>query len=214
MPDFPETVDSLIIRIRDPSNRAAWDRFEQLYRPVIFRIARAKGLQHADALDLVQQVLFSVASAIDRFEKRDGTAGFRHWLSRITRNAILKALSRQPQDRAAGGSAVLDVLGDVPASDPETDALIDLEYRRELFQRAAASVRADVQETTWLAFEMTALQQRSIRDTAEKLGVSVGSVYAARSRIIRRIRNAVAQLEQPEPGDDFRGSVIKQGHQS
>lgn len=70
MPDYPETNESLIVQVRDPSNWAAWLQFEQLYRPVIFRIARAKGLQHADALDLVQQVLISVSSAIDRFEKQ------------------------------------------------------------------------------------------------------------------------------------------------
>ena len=57
MPEFPETAESLILQVVDSSNRAAWDQFEQLYRPVIFRIAVGKGLQEADALDLVQQVL-------------------------------------------------------------------------------------------------------------------------------------------------------------
>lgn len=66
MPEFPETSESLIARVRDPSNRVAWDQFEQLYRPVVFRTARAKGLQHSDALDLVQQVLMSVSSAIGK----------------------------------------------------------------------------------------------------------------------------------------------------
>ncbi|MCG8651916.1 MAG: sigma-70 family RNA polymerase sigma factor [Pirellulales bacterium] len=199
MPEFPETSESLIVRVRDPSNRLAWDEFEQLYRPVIFRIARAKGLQHADALDLVQQVLISVASAIDRFEKQNNGASFRNWLSRITRNAILKALSRPPRDRPVGGSAILDVLSEVPAGDPETAALINLEYRRELFQRAAEQVRCEVQESTWLAFELTALQDTPVDRAAKVLAVSTGSVYAARSRVMRRIRNAVLRLEKSEP---------------
>lgn len=199
MPDFPETVDSLIIRIQDPSNRAAWEQFEQLYRPVIFRIARAKGLQHADALDLVQQVLISVASAIDRFEKQKGIR-FRNWLGRVTRNAILKALARQSNVRGLGGSAVLDVLSNLPADDPETDSLINLEYRRELFRIAAQRVRGEVHEETWLAFEMTALQQTPIQQAAKFLAVSSGSIYAARSRVMRRIRNAVLQLEKSHSG--------------
>lgn len=202
MSKFPETIDSLIVRVRDPSNRAAWDQFEQLYRPVIFRIARAKGLQHADALDLVQQVLISVASAIDRFEKQNGGVRFRNWLSRITRNAILKALSRRPTDRAAGGSNILDVLSEVPAADKETDALINLEYRRELFQHAAEQVRSEVQESTWLAFELTALQETPIDRVAKALAVSTGSVYAARSRVMRRIRNAVLRLDESEPEEE------------
>lgn len=200
MPEFPETVDSLIARVRDPSNRSAWDEFEQLYRPVIFRIARAKGLQHADALDLVQQVLISVAAAISRYEKRNDGERFRNWLSRVTRNAIFKALSRQPRDQAAGGSNVLDVLSEVPANDPETDALINLEYRRELFRRAAEQVRGEVQEATWMAFELTALQQASIEQAAKVLSISTGSVYAARSRVMRRIRDMVLRLEESDSG--------------
>lgn len=194
LPEFPETNESLIVQVRDPSNRAAWEQFEQLYRPVIFRIARAKGLQHADALDLVQQVLISVSSAIDRFEKQPEGSRFRNWLGRITRNAILKALTRQPRDRASGGSDVLDILSEIPA-DPETEALINLEYRRELFQRAAQQVRSQSQEVTWLAFEMTELQQISIERTSALLQISTGSVYAARSRVMRRIRNTIEKLE-------------------
>jgi RNA polymerase sigma-70 factor (ECF subfamily) len=194
LPEFPETNESLIVQVRDPSNRAAWDQFEQLYRPVIFRIARAKGLQHADALDLVQQVLISVSSAIDRFDNQHQGSRFRNWLGRITRNAILKALTRRPRDRASGGSDVLDVLSEIPA-DPETEALINLEYRRELFQRAAQQVRSQSQEVTWLAFEMTELQQISIERTSALLQISTGSVYAARSRVMRRIRNTIEKLE-------------------
>lgn len=197
MPEFPETNESLIVQVRDPSNRAAWEMFEQLYRPVIFRIARAKGLQHTDAMDLVQQVLISVSSAIDRYEKQHDGVRFRNWLGRIARNAILKALSRQPRDRASGGSEMLEVLSEIPA-DPETDALINLEYRREIFQRAAQCVRGQSQEVTWLAFEMTELQQISIERTAALLQISSGSVYAARSRIMRRIRNTIRQLEESD----------------
>ncbi len=82
---------------------------------------------------------------------------------------------------------MLDVLSEVPA-DPETEALFNLEYRRELFQRAAAKVRSQSQEGTWLAFEMTELQQISIERAAMLLQLSTGSVYAARSRVMRRIR--------------------------
>ena len=201
MPEFPETNENLIVQVRDPSNRAAWDQFEQLYRPVIFRIARAKGLQHADALDLVQQVLISVSSAIDRFDKQHKGVRFRNWLGRITRNAILKALTRRPRDRASGGSDVLDVLSEIQA-DPETEALINLEYRRELFQRAAQQVRSQSQEVTWLAFEMTELQQISIERTSALLQISTGSVYAARSRVMRRIRNTIEKLEAIDSHSD------------
>lgn len=57
--DFPDTRDSLLVQVRDPANRDAWERFVQIYHPVIVRTALARGLQHADAHDLAQQVLMA-----------------------------------------------------------------------------------------------------------------------------------------------------------
>lgn len=73
-----------------------------------------------------------------------------------------------------------------------------LEYRRELFHRAAGYVRGEILEATWLAFEMSTLQQNSIERTADFLAVSTGSVYAARSRVMRQIRNTVIRLENSD----------------
>ena len=121
------------MQVKDPENREAWERFAQMYRPVIYRIALARGLQDADAHDLAQQVLMSVASAIGRWEKANEQTRFRNWLSRITRNAILNALTRRPKDQARGGSSVQNLLEEVPDCDEATDELIAMEYRRELY---------------------------------------------------------------------------------
>lgn len=195
VPDFPETSASLIASIKDPGNAEAWESFEKLYRPVIFRIARAKGLQYADATDLVQQVLVSVASAIDAYRPTETGTPFRNWLSKITRNAILKALTRQPKDRASGGTAVWDLLSEVPAADESTSALIDSELRQEIFQLAAEKVRLSVQPITWLVFELSVLQQQSIDKVAEKLNLSIGNVYAARSRVMKRLKETVQRFD-------------------
>ena len=195
MSEFPDTSASLIQRIKDPSDRRAWEEFEHLYRPVIFRIARAKGLQYADAFDLVQQVLQSVAFAIGKYEKNERGAPFRNWLGRVTRNAILKALSRRPRDVALGGSKMLDVFSEIPHPDEMTAALIQLEYRRELFRLAAEKIRNEVQPATWLAFEMTTVNGQTIDKAARTLGLSMGSVYAARSRVMRRIKQIVLDLD-------------------
>jgi len=142
--DFPETRDSLIAQVRDPLNREAWDQFASIYRPVIYRLARRKGLQDADAQDLAQQVLISVSLAIGRWEKSDNSVRFRHWLRRVARNAILNALSRMPRDRAAGGTDIQQFLQRQAGADPEAESQIDLEYRRELYLIAAKTVRVDV----------------------------------------------------------------------
>ena len=198
MTEFPETRDSLLVQVRSPANREAWDQFALIYRPVIYRLARRRGLQDADAQDLAQQVLVSVASAIGRYEKSGESVRFRHWLRTVTRNAIVNALSRQPHDRAAGGSSAADWLVEQPVADPEADAQVELEYRRELYLRAGRIVRRDVEPDTWRAFELTVIENESAGEAAARLQMQVGSIYAAKSRIMRRLREVVKELEQWE----------------
>jgi len=195
---FPETRESLIFQVKDPANRAAWEQFVDLYRPVIFRIARARGVQDADAEDLAQQVLIAVAGSIGRWEKSDKSTRFRHWLRRIARNAIVDAMTRRPPDQATGSSSVQDLLSAEPARDEQTDLLNETEIRRELYVRAARIVRLDVNEETWQAFELTVLKNRSGADAARELGKTIGTVYAARSRVMKRLRDAVAELKESQ----------------
>ena len=59
-------------------------------------------------------------------------------------------------------------------------------------------VRGDVEPDTWRAFEMTVVENRSIDEAAVELDKPVGTIYAARSRIMRRLREAVRELEKSE----------------
>jgi RNA polymerase sigma-70 factor, ECF subfamily len=200
---FPETRESLIIQVKDPSNRDAWGKFVDLYRPVVHRIAIARGMQDADAQDLTQQVLMAVASSIGRWEKSGETIRFRHWLRRVARNAIVNAVSRRPPDQATGTSSIENLLIELPERtgnqhDVETDSLIELEYRRELYLRGAGFVRTDVDPVTWRAFELTVISGMSNADAAHELGKSIGAIYAARSRVMKRLRAAVAEIEETQ----------------
>lgn len=194
MNKFPETRDSLLLQVRDPANREAWGQFVGVYRPAIVRIALAKGLQHADAQDLAQQVLVAVAGAVGGWERRDSSARFRHWLSRVTKNAILNALMRRPKDQAEGGGAIEDLLMDVADSDCETTGLIELEVHKELYRRAARIVSTEFRADSWKAFEMSVAADLTIEEVAQKLDKSVGAVYTARSRIMFRLREVILEL--------------------
>lgn len=198
MTEFPETRDSLLVQVRSPGNREAWDQFVQIYRPVIYRLARSRGLQDADAQDLAQQVLIAVASAIGTWEKSDVQVRFRHWLRRVARNAIVNALSRRPYDRAVGGSSAQSFLEDQHGDSPQSDVEIELEYRRELYLRAARKVRVGVEPETWRAFELTVIQEMNMDQAALALNKSIGAIYVARSRIMQRLREIIRELEESE----------------
>jgi len=104
--EFPETRASLLLQIQAGVDNDAWQEFVTTYRPIIYRLARKRGLQDADAQDLAQQVLLSIARSIEHWQKNDESVRFRHWLRRVAKNAIYNALTRQPRDRAAGGTSI------------------------------------------------------------------------------------------------------------
>jgi RNA polymerase sigma-70 factor, ECF subfamily len=193
--DTPDTRESLLARVKNASDHEAWTRFVALYRPVVYRLARRRGMQDADAQDLAQQVLLAISLALPRWQRQPGVR-FRHWLARVARNAILNALTRSPRDRGEGGTTVNSLLEEQPESDEKSLELIQWEYRRELFRHAARQVRHDIDASTWQAFWMTMVEEQPIGEVATQLGKSVGSIYAARSRVMRRLRDKIRELEE------------------
>lgn len=176
----------------------AWEEFTELYRPVIVRLALARGLQEADAQDLAQQVFVSVHGAIGRWVPNSEGVRFRNWLSKITRNAILKTLTRRPADAARGGSEIISLMAEVKAPDGQLREQLEDEIERELYLRASEMVQQEVNARSWQAFQWTSLEEVSIEEAAKRLNQSVGSVYAMRSRVMRRLRDVVRILREIE----------------
>ena len=116
MAEFPETNHSLIARVQDLGDGASWAEFLEIYQPVVFRMARKRGLQDADAHDVVQQVFVSISRAIGRWEESPDKPPFRAWLTTIARNAITNSLTRRPRDAASGASSVIDLLNAHPVA--------------------------------------------------------------------------------------------------
>jgi RNA polymerase sigma-70 factor (ECF subfamily) len=195
---FPETRASLLLQIQAGEDSDAWQQFVAIYRPIIYRLARQRGLQDADAQDLAQQVLLSIASSIERWQKSDESVRFRHWLRKVAKNAICNALTRQPRDRAAGGTSVQGLLEEQGDDRDELAREIELEHRRELFFRAAAVVKTDVAADTWQVFQLAVIEGVPIEEVAVRVNKSVGAAYAARGRVMNRLRRLVEELEQQE----------------
>jgi RNA polymerase sigma-70 factor (ECF subfamily) len=194
----PATRHSLIVKLRDPGDAEAWHEFMAIYRPLIFRLAGRKGLQDADADDLCQEVFRAVSGAIGRWNPDPVRGSFRGWLFRIARNLLVNFLSRPVHRPLGSGSpSVQDLLDAQPSKDAAASSLFDAEYRRRVFDWAASEVREAFTPNTWQAFWRTAVEGRSPQAVAVELGLSVGAVYVARSRVLGRLRRRVEAL-----GDD------------
>ena len=194
-PTAPATRHTLIARLRDPADAGAWGEFVAIYEPLVYRLARRQGLQDADAHDLCQEVFRTVARAIERYDLDPTRGRFRGWLSRIARNLLINFLTRRPYRlRGSGSTSVQELLEAQPADDPSATAVFEAEYRRQLFRWAADAVRGEFAPSTWRAFWITAIDGRAPADAAAELGLSVGAVYIARSRVLARLKARIETL--------------------
>jgi RNA polymerase sigma-70 factor (ECF subfamily) len=189
-----ETRASLLLRLRADGDTTAWTDFVAIYEPVIYRIARSRGLQDADAREVTQDVLLAVSGAIHRFDLSRETR-FSGWLAQITRNATIDRIRRQ-RERGSGLSDMVRTLNQIPESADDPSELFDLERRRELFRWAGRRVREGVSDQSWQAFWLTAVDSLAAPVVATRLGMTVGAVYVARCRVLAKIKAVVAEVDR------------------
>jgi len=154
-------------------------------------------MQTADAEDFVQEVLAAVTRSIERWVSDSDRGPFRAWLFRIASNLAINFLTRNKhRSQATGDSGIARLLDGLPAPADDSTEVFQNEYRRELFRWAAERVRQQVSAAQWQVFWLTSVEERPIAEVAAEFGMSVGSVYIARSRITKRIRAMIRQHEE------------------
>jgi RNA polymerase sigma-70 factor (ECF subfamily) len=195
MLESPATRASLLVRIRDGQDQDAWREFVQVYAPAVYNFGRQRGLQDADAADLMQDVMRSVAGALERLNYDPRRGNFRGWLYTIARNKLYNFLdSRRRRAQATGDSGMQQRLEE-QADTASADADWDREYERRLADFAMQRVRPEFQEATWQAFWLTAVEGLEARAAGAQLGLSPGAVYVAKSRVLARLRKEVQTLQ-------------------
>ncbi len=193
---LPDTRISLIQRLHDGRDTAAWIEFCAIYERAIHRIALKYGLQDADAREVSQEVLLTISRRIQAFDV-EGKGRFRAWLSAVARNATIDLLRKNRRFSTAVGELPLSL--EQIACEQDESQLFDLETRKEQFRWAAEQVRQSVAETTWRAFWETAVKGHAGEAVAEQLGLSLGAVYVARCRTLAKIKSLVEPFREETP---------------
>lgn len=192
------TSPSLLIRIRNPDDNESWIQFESIYAPIIQSYCLRSGVQKSDADDLTQEVLFAVCNAIRTFQYEPQKGRFRSWLASVTINRIRNFFKKNNRYR----NRVQDlfnpdakkVLNSKGKEDPQWTEI----FVRRIFNIACQKVKPTVESSTWQCFEHTWIENNSPIEVAKKLGISIQSVYANKSRILRKLEKVFLELS-----DDF-----------
>jgi RNA polymerase sigma-70 factor (ECF subfamily) len=193
------TSTTLLQRIRqDPTDERAWSDFVERYGRLIYGWCRKWGLSDVDSEDVTQNVLLDLARQMRSFVY-DPSGSFRAWLRTVAHRSWTRFARERQQDRAtldgpdAGRLAIYtDEAGD--------DFLLRLEAenRRELLERAMEQVRRRVRPHTWQAFHLLAVEEHSGAEVARLLRMNVGTVFVARSKVQKMLRDEIRRLNEGE----------------
>jgi len=186
----PSSISSTLLQRVKDSEPEAWDRLARLYGPLVYRWCRRRGLQSADAADIVQETFRAVAGGVAGFHREQPGDSFRSWLLTITLNKIRDHFrARQRRPGAVGGTDAQQQLAQVPDDAPSTvDSSPDDHAEAGLTHRAMEAVRNEFEESTWQCFwRMTVLGQTST-EIAEDLDMSKAAVRQAKCRVLSRLR--------------------------
>lgn len=183
------TSVSLLRRLRQPNEEAAWQRFVDLYAPLIFHWGRIQGLNATDASDLVQEVMAILISKLPEFEY-DPTKRFRGWLRTVTLNAARNFHRRESARPETGVDETIQAVTVANA----IDLFAESEYGSFLVKRALDLMKAEFPDHSWRACWSLVVEGRNGREIATELGVSESTVYVSKCRIVKRLREELDGL--------------------
>lgn len=176
------TRPSLLIRIRDRADAGAWETFDTIYRPMLYRFARARGLEHADTQDVVQDCMLAIQDHIGRFEYDPKKGRFKAWLRTMLDNRI-RNLLRRGGDRQAESRAF--------QRDQERETSPEESFEKiwlqEHLRHCLRELRAEVEDRSYRAFECYAIKEWPVKRIAEELGMTPNHVYTIKWRMTERI---------------------------
>ena len=190
------TSESLLLRLQHNDNetgaeidQSAWETFVSLYSPLMFYWARKVGLGQADAADLVQEVFAIVFRRLPEF-RYDREGSFRGWLRTVTMNKFREQHRKNKVPLRPATESILERL----ASIPEAESTWDIDYSRMLLQQAMQKMECDFEPATWQALSAVMSGELTVELAANKFDVSSWTIYSARSRLMRRLREQLDGL--------------------
>jgi RNA polymerase sigma-70 factor (ECF subfamily) len=183
------TSISLIERVCQRQDKSAWERFVQLYTPLLCHWVRRLGIEGQDGADLVQDIFTVLVQKLPAFSY-DPNKRFRAWLWTVVRNCC-RERSRRRQVPIQPGEP--EILSQATIPDIAED-VADEEYRCYLTRRALELMQAEFQPATWKAFWESVVNQRPAAEVAAELGLTENAVYLAKGRVLHRLREELKGL--------------------
>ncbi|HEY5911963.1 MAG TPA: sigma-70 family RNA polymerase sigma factor [Verrucomicrobiae bacterium] len=199
------TRASLLSRLKHSEDAESWQEFFDTYWRLIYGTARKAGLSDAEAQDIVQETVISVAKNVETFKYDPEVCSFKRWMLQVTRWRIINQLKKRGSESrhlvanpaTSTDTAATGRIEQIP--DPagfEFDAIWDAEWEATLLSAALERVKNHVDAEQFQVFDLYCRQGWPARKVAQTLGASVGSVYLAKHRIGQLLKKEVQSLRR------------------
>jgi RNA polymerase sigma-70 factor (ECF subfamily) len=196
------TRTTLIGRLRDWGDNNSWTTFFDTYGPIIYAVAVKSGLSPAEAEDVVQETVLSVARQMPGFVYDRAKGSFKSWLLTIARSKIVDRWRKSnrspaiaaPQSESESGTQWIERLPD--ESHLATELMWEREWQDHLLEAARQRVKASADPRHYQVFDCYVNKGWAPGTVAEKLQVKVEQVYVIKQRIVARLRDEVAKLKE------------------
>lgn len=194
---YPSTHKTLLMKIQD-GDEISWKEFYDRYSPSILSISGRFGLDPVEADEVRQNVMLKIFQNKLIFSYNDQRARFRTYFNRIVRSCIIDYLRKK---KALSPETPLENLPDQPAPDKSVneEEIFDEEWRKQCLIDALEILKEHVEPRTFLAFHMTAFQQKKVREVAGFLQMNASQVYLAKSRCIAKLKDIISELQRKDP---------------
>ena len=198
---LPATRRSLVDRLANWDDQRRWQEFFDTYWKVIYYAARKSGLTDAEAQEVVQETVITVAKNIDRLKYDPAIGSFKGWLLQITRWRIADQFrERQPGEtkrvRSSDDRATATIERVPDSQVVDLDALWETEWKENLFEAAIARVKKKIEPKQFQIFDCYVHKEWPAQKVAGRLGVNVGQVYLARHRVGALLKREIKALEK------------------
>ncbi len=182
------TRHSLLL-LAQAGDAGAWADLCELYRPLIVGWLRRQAIPESDTDDLVQEIFLAVVGSLPSFIHSGRRGAFRSWLRTIALNYSCDYW-KSPSRRSAATGDDLAAEAIRLLEDPTSllNRYWDDEHDRYVLRCLLETIELEFEPATVRAFRRVALEGASGAEAAGELGMTLGAVYAARSRVLRRLR--------------------------
>jgi len=188
----------LLSRLKNWDDQESWRDFFDTYGKLIYGLAVKSGFTDAEAQDILQETLISVAKRMPNFQYDPAIGSFKGWLLQITR----RRMADQWRKRSAGAAIRksdpgTDTVERIPdPADKALDAVWDREWQKNLLEVAITRVKAKAHPKQYQMFDLYVHQGWPMALVTSTLSVNAAQVYMAKYRLSKLIKKEIEHLEK------------------